>query len=328
MRKLPKIELHCHLDGSVRPSTVLDIIKKENMDIAVDSLEEIKALLQVPQSCTSLNEYLKRFELPNNVMQSKENLERVAFELLEDAANENVKYIEVRFAPQLHVQKGLNFKEIIQGVIEGIRRAEELYEIKGNIILSCMRSSDVEDGLKVVEAGKEYLNKGVVAIDLAGVEEEGFSHKFKPIIDKAKEYGYRVTIHAGEAASGKNVIEAINILGAERIGHGVRIKDMDEAYELVKEKNITLEMCPTSNIQTKAIVNFEEYPFYDFYDDGINVTLNTDNRTVSNIDLTNEINLVLNKDNFTIKDYKKMYLNTIEVIFAKNEVKNWLKSFI
>lgn len=328
IKNLPKIELHCHLDGSIRANTVLDIAKKENIDLPTLSLEELIKELQVEEGCTSLNEYLKRFDIPNKVMQSKESLERVAFELMEDASIENVKYIEIRFAPQLHRQKGLDYNEIIGSVISGIKKAEEKYEIKGNLIISCMRSFSTEEGLAVVEAGKEFLNKGVVAIDLAGPEEEGFSTKFKPITDKAKEYGYKVTIHAGEAASAKNVIDAINILGAERIGHGVRIKDMKEAYNLVKESGVYLEMCPTSNIQTKAISEFKEYPFIDFYKDGINVVLNTDNRTVSNIDLTNEINLIMDNFGLNIDEYKNLYYKAVDAIFGDESTKAWLKNLI
>lgn len=328
MRKLPKIELHCHLDGSVRPQTIIDIAKRENIEIPSYKENEIKELVMIKKDCTSLNEYLEKFDLPNKVMQSKASLKQIAFELLEDAQRENVKYIEIRFAPLLHINKGLSVKEVIQSVIDGIKEAQKIYDIKGNIILSCLRTMSVEDGIKVVESGKEFINKGVVAIDLAGCEEEGFCSKFKPVIDKAREYGYNVTIHAGEAASGQNVIDAINLLGAKRIGHGVRIKDMKEAYDLVKSNKVYLEMCPTSNIQTKAIDDFNNYPLYDFYKDGIYVTLNTDNRTVSNIDLTNEIDLIFDKFNINEIEYKNIYLNAVESTFSDEQIKNWLKSFI
>lgn len=327
-KKLPKIELHCHLDGSVRANTIIDIAKNENITLPSFDENEIKKLVQVPEDCTSLNEYLKRFDLPNMIMQTKEGLERVAFELLEDAASENVKYIEIRFAPQLHTQGGLSFKEIIQSVINGVNKAEKIYDIRGNVILSCLRHMSVEDADLTVESGKEFLNKGVVAIDLAGPEEEGFAVKFKSVIDKARGYSYKVTIHAGEAASGQNVIDAIKLLGAQRIGHGVRIKDMKEAYDLVKNNNVVLEMCPTSNIQTKAIEDFKQYPLLDFYKDDIKVTLNTDNRTVSNIDLTYEINLISDNFKFSNEDYKKIYLNSIDATFADEETKAWLRAFI
>ena len=248
INKLPKIELHCHLDGSVRVDTIIDIAKKENIKLELYEKCDVEKLVQVPNDCTSLNEYLKRFDLANKVMQSRENIKRVTFELLEDAQKENVKYIEVRFAPLLHLNGGLSIEEVIQSAIDGINEAEKMYDIKGNIILCCMRTMSEDDAILVVEEGKKFLNKGVVAIDLAGPEEEGFVKKYKKAIELARSYGYNITIHAGEAASSQNVIDAINIAKAQRIGHGVRIKDMKEAYELVKETKVVLEMCPTSTV--------------------------------------------------------------------------------
>lgn len=328
LKKLPKIELHCHLDGSVRPNTIIEIAKAENIELPSSNVEDITNLVKVPLDCTSLVEYLKRFDLPNRVMQSRESLKRVTFELLEDASNENIKYMEIRFAPMLHILKGLSIKEVIESVIEAMKEAEKMYHIKSNLILSCMRTMSEKEALLVVNEGREFLNNGVVAIDLCGPELEGFSNEFKDAIELAKEYGYRVTIHAGEAASGINVLEAVNILGAERIGHGVGIKDIEEAYEIVKNNNIVLEMCPTSNVNTKAVNNYKEHPFYKFYEDGVRVTLNTDNRTVSDIDLTNEFDVIFKNFNMDIKDYNNIYLDTVDATFADNETKNWLRSFI
>lgn len=328
MNKLPKIELHCHLDGSVRVDTIIDISKKEG--IKLDSYErcDIEKMVQVQNDCTSLNEYLKRFDLPNKVMQSSKNIKRIAFELLEDAQKENVKYIEVRFAPLLHLDGGLSIEEVMQSVVDGINEAEKMYDIKGNVILSCMRTMSEEDAILVIEEGRKFLNKGVVAIDLAGPEEEDFVEKYKRAIELARSYGYNVTIHAGEAASGQNVIDAINILKAQRIGHGVRIKDMKDAYELVKETGVVLEMCPTSNIQTKAIESFSKYPLYDFYKDGINLSINTDNRTVSNIDLSNEIKVISDEFNMSKEEYIDIYLNAVEATFAEESTKEWLRKLI
>lgn len=325
IRKLPKIELHCHLDGSVRVDTIIDIAKKEGLKLDSYDRCDIEKLVQVSSDCTSLNEYLKRFDLANKVMQSSKNIKRITFELLEDAQKENIKYIEIRFAPLLHLDGGLSIEEVIQSVIDGITEAEKIYDIKGNIILSCMRTMSEEDAILVVEEGKKFLNKGVVAIDLAGPEEEGFVKRYKKAIELARSYGYNVTIHAGEAASGQNVIDAINILKAQRIGHGVRIKDMKDAYDLVKESGVVLEMCSTSNIQTKAIENFSKYPLYDFYKDGINLSINTDNRTVSNIDLSNEIKLISNEFNMSKEEYIDIYLKSVEAIFADESIKEWLR---
>ena len=328
INKLPKIELHCHLDGSVRVDTIIDIAKKEGIKLDSYKRCDIEKLVQVTNDCTSLNEYLKRFDLPNKVMQSSENIKRITFELLEDAQKENIKYIEIRFAPLLHLQKGLSIEEVIQSAIDGINQAQRIYDIKGNLILSCMRNMSEDDAILLIEKGRKFLNKGVVAIDLAGPEEEGFANKYKRAIELARSYGYNITIHAGEAASAQNVIDAINILKAQRIGHGVRIKDMKDAYDLVKKTGVVLEMCPTSNIQTKAIESLNKYPLYDFYKDGIKLSINTDNRTVSNIDLSNEIKVISDEFNMSKEKYKDIYLNTIDAIFADESTKKWLRRLI
>lgn len=325
---LPKIDLHCHLDGSLRPETIIDIAKEEGINIPTFDVNEIKKQVIVPLECSSLKEYLKAFIIPNLVMQSKESLRRTTFELFEDAAKENVKYMEVRFAPILHTAKGLEIEEIIQSVLEGIRNAEEIYEIKGNLILSCMRNMPTDSAIEVIEKGKKFLGKGVVAVDLCADENEGFCEKFLEPITLARKYGYKVTIHAGETGKGKNVLDAVELLGAERIGHGVFIKNCEEAYKIVKDKNIVLEMCPTSNVQTKAVKTFSEHPIYDFYKDGIKVTVNTDNRSVSDTNMEKEFEIISREFNINYEDYKRIYLNSIEASFADLEIKETLKRFL
>lgn len=327
-KQLPKIELHCHLDGSVRPSTILDLAIKNNIENINSNINDLKSMLIAPAECASLDEYLKRFELPIAVMQDEDSLKRIGFELMEDAYNENVVYIEIRFAPLLHTNKGLSVKQVISSVLEGIKNAEQMYDIKGNLILSCMRTMDVESSYEVIEAGREFLNNGVVAIDLCSSENERFANKFEKPIKLARDYGYRVTIHAGETGIGENVLEAVEILKAERIGHGIFIKDCKEAYDIVKNKNIVLEMCPTSNLQTKAIQHINEYPLYNFYKDDIKVTINTDNRTVSDIDLTNEYKLILDGFNMNNEDYINIYLNSVEASFADEDTKIKLKNIL
>ncbi|MGY6210423.1 adenosine deaminase [Cytobacillus firmus] len=325
---MPKIELHCHLDGSVRPETIIDIAKSEGISLPSFDKEEIKEELIAPLDCKSLDEYLKRFSIPNLVMQSKENIKRISVELFEDAAKENVKYMEVRFAPLLHTQKGLSVEEIIQSVIEGMREAEEQFDIKGNIILSCMRTMSVESAFEVVEKGKIFLGEGVVAIDLCASEEEGFCGKFIEPIALAREYGYRVTIHAGETGIGQNVLESVEWLGAERIGQGIFIKDCEKAYKLVKEKQVVLELCPTSNVQTKAVTQFSEHPISDFHRDGIKVTVNTDNRTVSDTTMAKECDIVSKEFAISAEDYKQIYMNSVEAAFADEEIKEKLMEYL
>lgn len=322
---LPKIELHCHLDGSVRVGTIIDIARKENIEIPSFEIEDLTDIITVKETCECLNDYLKKFEITNSIMQSRYSLERITYELLEDVSKENIKYIEIRFAPQLHRQKGLTYEEILETVINGIKRGEKDFDIKANLIVSFMRILSVESGMELLEVSKNYLNNGIVGFDLAGPENEGFCEEYKDLIKKAKEYKFGITLHAGEQGSYQNVIDAVNI-GATRIGHGIKIINSKEAYDLVKDKNILLEMCPTSNVQTKNAKDFKSYPFYEFFKDGVIASLNTDNRTMSGIDLTNEYQVLFDDLDYT--EYKEMYLKTVNAIFADEETKRWLRSFI
>lgn len=322
---LPKIELHCHLDGSLRVETAIELAKKEGIELESYDYDKVKELLIIPEDCSSLDEYLRRFDLPVSILQKPENLERVAFELMEDANRENVKYIEIRFAPLFHLEQGMNQEEVIESVIRGIRKAESMYDIRGNVILSCLRHHSVESVYKVIEAGKKFIGNGVVAIDLAGGEVKDFVKPYEEVMKVARDSGFRVTIHAGETGYGKNVKDAIELLGAERIGHGLFIFNDKEAYELVKQKGITLEMCPKSNIDTKGVNKYEEHPIYKYHKDDIKINLSTDNRTVSNITLTEEFLNVEKVFNIDFEDYKKIYINSVEAAFCNEELKKQLK---
>lgn len=326
--KLPKIELHCHLDGSLRVETVIELAKKENIVLESYESNYVKNLLTVGENCSSLDEYLEKFDLPNMVLQTRENLRRAAFELLEDASKENIKYIEVRFAPIFHIKKGLKLEEIIESVIEGVRDAEKLYDIKGNVIISCIRGLGLEHVYDSIDAGSKFLGKGVVAIDLAAAEREDFVYEYVDAMKLAKEKGFRVTIHAGETGFGKNVRDSIKLLGAERIGHGVFIYNDEEAYDLVKNLGVTLEMCPKSNIDTKAVNIYSEHPLYNYHKDGIKVNISTDNRTVSNITLNEETNNVINTFNLNLDEYKEIYKNSVQAAFCDDKTKEYLIKFI
>lgn len=328
IKNLPKIELHCHLDGSLRVETVIELARKENINLESYDYDEVKKLLSVNENCSSLDEYLQKFDLPNKVLQSKDNLRRAAYELLEDAANENIKYIEVRFAPIFHIKNGLRLEEVIESVVSGIRDAEKRYGIKGNVIISCIRGLDLKHVFDSIEAGSRFIGQGVVAIDLAAEEREGFAHKYVEAMRLAKEKGFRITIHAGETGFGKNVRDAIILLGAERIGHGVFIYNDKEAYKLVKENGITLEMCPKSNIDTKAVINYNDHPIYNYHKDDIKINISTDNRMVSNINLNEETRNVFKTFNITLEQYKEMYINSVNAAFCNDETKRELLKFI
>lgn len=324
---LPKIDLHCHLDGSLRPQTVLDLAAEHNIELPSQNAEDIKNMMVAPETCPNLQEYLDRFALPIKVMQTAEAIERISFELFEDAAKENVKYLEVRFGPQLHTQQGLTYAEIIDSVVKGMKRAEAQYDIKGNYILSLVKLLPIDSVNDIIDAGAPFLGKGVVAFDLAGAELDNFASEYAEYTQYARDKGYRITIHAGEQGCGQNVYDAIELLGAERIGHGVAIKDHAEAYQRVKEDVVGLEACPSSNVQTKAIPELKQHPLKDFYNDGLAVTINTDNRTVSNTTMTDEVQKVMGQFELSAEDYKHIYIASVEQSFATDEVKKHLMQY-
>ncbi|AJY76103.1 adenosine deaminase [Paenibacillus beijingensis] len=321
INRLPKIELHCHLDGCVRPQTVAEISEREGIELSADSLDELTSWMRVPPSCTSLVEYLKRFELPLQCMQTPYALERIARELAEDAAYENVKYMEVRFAPHLHTRQGMTAAEVIASVGAGLAAAEKNADIIVRMIVICMRHHSVELNMEAVRAAAQFLSKGVVGVDLAGDEANYPPELHESVFQLADELGIPVTIHAGEAGGANNIRTAVERLHARRIGHGVRLYEDAEVAQLLRERNVPLEMCVTSNVQTKAVDSFEKHPIRLYLNRGIGVTVNTDNRTVSDTDLTKEYNLLSHRFQFKAADFKKVAVRAIEAAFVEPELK-------
>jgi adenosine deaminase len=325
---LPKIDLHCHLDGSVRPQTIIDIAHQQGVPLPSDDINEITSLMIAPETCQDLDEYLKRFELPLSVMQTQANIERISYEVFEDAARENVKYLELRFAPLLHLRAGLDLNQVIGSAIAGMKKAEKLFDIKGNFILSVIRTMPKDRVNELIDVGALYLDKGVVAFDLAGSEQAGFCQDFVPHAQYAVEKGYQITIHSGEQGDGQNVYDAVSLLGAKRIGHGIGISSHASAYDLVKGEGVVLESCPSSNIQTKAVSDLRHHPINAFYKDGVLITINTDNRTVSNTTMSEEVRKVMEEFKLSRNDYFEIYKVSIAHSFACESVKKHLLTFV
>ncbi len=299
---MKKVELHLHLDGSIRPSTISEILNI--------NLEEAKKLSTIETKCASLKEYLTKFDIPLKIMQTKENLERVAFELAQDLQKDDVIYAEIRFAPNKHLKSGLTLDEVVTAILKGLSQVP----IKTNLILCMMRGDSYEQNLKVIKLAKKYLNHGVVAIDLAGSEASYPVNLYQELFEIAQKENIPFTIHAGEADGPLSVINAIN-LGAKRIGHGVRAIESEKALKLIKEKNITLEVCPKSNLDTNMYEKLSNHPIKKLYDMGLLVTINTDNRTVSNTNLTKSYQDLQEVFSFTKQDFLKMNENALQSAF-------------
>lgn len=299
---MKKVELHLHLDGSIRPSTISEILNI--------NLEEAKKLSTIETKCASLKEYLTKFDIPLKIMQTKENLERVAFELAQDLQKDDVIYAEIRFAPNKHLKSGLTLDEVVTAILKGLSQVP----IKTNLILCMMRGDSYEQNLKVIKLAKKYLNHGVVAIDLAGSEASYPVNLYQELFEIAQKENIPFTIHAGEADGPLSVINAIN-LGAKRIGHGVRAIESEKALKLIKEKNITLEVCSKSNLDTNMYEKLSNHPIKKLYDMGLLVTINTDNRTVSNTNLTKSYQDLQEVFSFTKQDFLKMNENALQSAF-------------
>lgn len=320
------IDLHAHLDGSIRPSIALQLAKEQGIHLPTEDTKELEKLLSVSEDCESLNDFLKCFALPLTLLQTQESIKRAIELILEDMQKDHVIYAELRFAPQLHTQNGCSQEDIILSAIEAIQHAA----IPCNLILCLMRGEGNEkENEETLQLAKKYLveDHGVVAIDLAGAEALYPTENYELLFKKAKDLAIPFTIHAGEASGEESVEKAIQF-GAKRIGHGIRIPRHSSLLSLLKEKEIVLELCPTSNRQTKAIDSMENYPLINYLNLGLKVTLNTDDMAIENTTLSHEFEIVENLFSLTKEQELTLLNNAIEGAFCSQETKKQLKNII
>ena len=315
---IPKILLHLHLDGAIDIDDAFKWVKEEGIKI---SKKDLLRELQVDEECHNLNDYLKKFDLPCKLLQTCERLEITSYHLFQKLAKLNVVYAEVRFAPLKHLEKGLTLDDVVISVINGFNKANVESGIMGGIILSLMRGEEYEKNKKVVDVAKKYLGKGVVGIDLAGAEALYPTKDYVKLFSYAKTLEIPFTIHAGEAAGVESIKAALDI-GTKRIGHGVKVIDDEALMERVIKENILLEVCVTSNYQTEAIKR--RHPIEKLYRKGVKISINTDNDTVSGIDINREYARILQETKMDIEDLIKCNTNSIPFIFADDKTKNKL----
>ncbi len=315
IQKLPKVELHCHLDGSVRVDTILELAEKQKVELPTTNKDELEKLLQPGFDCKSLVDYLRPFDITLSVMQTEEALTRTAYELIEDVAKENVKYIEVRYAPILHQQKGLNLTYIVDAVLEGLEAGRRDFGVESGVIICGIRNIDPKYSMRLAELSVAYKNKGVVAFDLAGAEEDYPAKKHQAAFQLILTNNINTTAHAGEAYGPESIHQAIHYCGAHRVGHGTRLFEDGDLLNYVNDHRIPLEICISSNIQTKAVEKFEDHPVRLYYDLGLRVTLNTDNRMVSNTTLTDEFLLAHKYYNFNLAEMKDIIIQSFKSAF-------------
>jgi adenosine deaminase len=323
---LPKTDLHVHLDGSLRPETILELAESEGVDLNARTPEDVRALVGAGSTFGSLVEYLKGFDVTLSVMQSEEALERTAFELAEDAHRENVRYMEVRYSPMLHTRRGLKLTTVVEAVLAGLERAMQTYGIKCNVILCGIRNISPERSYEMAELTVAYKNRGVVGFDLAGAEADNPAKNHIDAFQLIRSNNISCTIHAGEAYGPESIGQAIHACGAHRIGHGCRLREDGDLLHYVNDHRIPLECCPSSNVQTGAVRTLASHPLKLYFDLGMRVTINTDNRLITDTSVSKELWLVHSALGVPFQDIKKMVLAGFKSSFLPfHEKQLWIR---
>jgi adenosine deaminase len=321
IQRLPKTDLHVHLDGSLRIPTILELAAEQGVPLPGDTVETLRPYVEVGDDCASLVEYLKAFDVSLAVMQTHDALVRTAFELAEDAARENVRYMEVRYSPILHQQKGLTLYHVVQAVLEGLAAAEKRYPIRTGVILCGIRHIGPDLSNRLADLTVAFKNKGVVGFDLAGAEEDFPAKKHREAFSRVLSNNINCTLHAGEAYGPESIHQAIHLCGAHRIGHGVRLIEDGDLLNYVNDHRIPLECCPSSNVQTKAVSRLEEHPIRLFYDLGLRVTVNTDNRMVTRTTVSEEYQRLHDVLGFTLEEIKELIIMGFKSAFLPYAIK-------
>ena len=321
----PKIDLHLHLDGSMLPESAWEMAAERGIALPADTLEDFRRFIVVTADCRSVNEYLKRFEMPLQILQDGPALERTAYELVQLLAVQGLRYAEIRFAPQLHLRKQLSQRDAVEAVLAGVKRAMADHpSIDVGVILCAMCIGDhhinMAENLQTVREAARALSEGVGGIDLAGAEGLTPLSGFEPVFELARELGVPFTCHAGDSQGPETVRDALDF-GTKRIGHGHHIFEDRELCARAIRDGVILEVCPTSNIQCSTRPSYEEHPLKKLIDMGVSCTINTDNMILSDIDLDKEYDRCIERMGLTVQDIIRCNINSVKASFMAPEKK-------
>lgn len=323
LRRLPKAELHCHLDGSVRPETLLELGKKRGVAMPRGDARALRDFMIVSDA-RSLEDYLAKFEITLAVMQRADALERIAYELAEDAHRDGVFYIEVRFSPLLNVHGGLKEHEAVEAVLRGLARAEGDHGILSRVIVTAMRGMSPDTSMEMARLAVAYRHLGVAGFDLAGGEFGNPASAHAAAFEYVRSHDMACTCHAGEGGGGASVREAVHACGTHRIGHGTRLFEDASLLEFVNDQRIPVEICLTSNVQTRAVGSYAQHPAKRYFDAGLKIVLNTDNRLMSGTTLTDEYAQAAVHLGFTFGELARIAMNGFDSAFLPWKERNAL----
>ncbi len=325
IREMPKVQLHDHLDGGLRPETVIELAKGQKYDsLPTTDPVELGEWFHRGANRGSLPLYLEGFAHTCGVMQTPDALERVAYEMMEDMKNDGVVYVETRFAPVFHTDKGLHWEEVVASVLRGLERGKKDFGVGYGLIISAMRNMNLSE--EMAQLAVDFRDRGVVGFDLAG-EEGGYPpKKHVEAFHYIQRMNFNITIHAGEGFGKESIWQAIQWCGAHRIGHATRLLEdivmvdgkvvkLGTLAQYVLDKRIPLEMCLSSNVHTGASKNLQEHPFGIYYNEKFRVTLNTDNRLMSATTLTKEFTIARDVFHLTFPEMEKLTINAMKSAF-------------
>lgn len=301
LRRIPKAELHCHLDGSVRPSTLLELAREQKKAMPRDDAEALRDFMRVDDA-RNLEEYLERFSITLSVMQRAEAIERIAYELAEDAAHEGIRYLEARYAPILNVREGLTLEGVVEASLRGLARAERDHGIVSRVVVCGIRNMPPSASLEQAWVAVDFKNEGVVGFDLAGGEIGNPASLHAQAFLHCEENGLPCTCHAGEGDGAGSIAQAMHVCHAHRIGHGTHLIDDPVLMAEAKAQGVAIECCLTSNVQTRATASYDTHPLRTYFDAGLQVSINTDNRLMSGTDLVTEYGLAAKHLGFTFDE--------------------------
>jgi adenosine deaminase len=313
LRRWPKAELHVHLDGCLRPATMLDLARQQGVRLPAATPDALVEALST-KNAHNLEEYLQNYVYTLAVMQSAEALERIAYEFVIDAAAEHIRYVEVRYSPLLH-RPALSLSQAIEAPLRGVKRAEAETGTRAGLIVCGIRTLPPADSLELARAAVDYRGAGVLAFDLAGAEAGYPARDHAPAFAYAAAHGLACTCHAGEGDGPHSIHEALHVCGASRIGHGTRLGEDPALLAEVVERAIPLEMCLTSNVHTHAVSGIAAHPFRRYLEQGVRVSLNTDGRLMDSITLTDEYHLAHTALGLTPEQLRQSVLNACEGAF-------------
>ncbi len=320
--RIPKVELHLHLEGAIPLETLFNLIQRDERETPIKTIEDLRRKL----TYTNFAHFIEVWIWKNTFIKEGKDFEKIAYEVSGNLSKQNVKYVEVFYSPGDYWRQGLSEEEITEYLIKGKDRAQEDFGIQSELIVDLCRDHGPEIGMQRLNRLTPYLGKGVIGIGLGGSEQRFPADPYAFVYKEAGERGFRLTAHAGEVAGANSIWTVIEKLGVERIGHGVRANEDPRLVAFLKERQIPLEICVISNVRTRVCKSIETHPIKQYFQQGLMVTINSDDPTMFNTSISQEFLALVRELGFTVSDLKHLSMNGISASFMSDEDKELMKS--